>query len=654
MIVSTLKANSIEQLNEKLKQATEPDTLIFAFASSDIDHFALYELLTQKKYTAVTSSSGGQFIEADLLAEGIVCMILVLPANSFKIKRYDFKHDFFEAGKTLAQFADTAFYESDVLLFGNSYSDIDHEALLDGFHKGNNSKIGVFGGLASNNQAGSDNYIGIEGVVSHRAIGVVVFDKSKIKLQGLVVGGWEPIGTNKTVTKSSGKKVYELDKRPINEVYHEYFNHKDDSSAAQYLAYPIQHSSFDGGKIIRLISDIDDDAFHFSGHIPEGTKIYFCSPSMVKTVRSSINEINDFQRNNKLMDSDAVMVFSCSARLQSFGSYISNEVRSFHEMWGNKYCGFFSHGEVGCCDQGAFDAKLHNSSISIVIFKDLTTPTSFSENTKDIIYHEEKLEVADIIEKDAMILKLQEQKLSLSALLQRTSVDLNNALSELDKYKKGLESQLETQIKDIDKLNNEIVDTQKEVLFAMGKVAENRANELGNHVKRVAEYAKAFALLLGLGKDKAELIKQASPMHDIGKVGVPDAILQKHDELSSEEFTQIKRHAELGYSMLNHSTRPILEVAATIAHEHHEKWDGTGYPRGLTGKNIHLYGRIIAIADVFDALGSDRAYKDAWEDERIWDYLRAEKGKQFDPELIDLFFENIDIFKTIRSNYSDL
>ncbi|MCW8995136.1 MAG: HD domain-containing protein, partial [Psychromonas sp.] len=258
------------------------------------------------------------------------------------------------------------------------------------------------------------------------------------------------------------------------------------------------------------------------------------------------------------------------------------------------------------------------------------------------------------LDKNIVIVKLQEQKLALSNLLQRTSFDLSNALQQLDQYKKDLEQKVEEQLTDIKKLNKEIIDTQKEVIFTMGSIAETRSKETGNHVCRVAEYSKTFALLLGLGEEEAELLKQASPMHDIGKVGIPDAILNKPGRLTEDEFEEMKTHAELGYKMLSHSTRPILQVAAIIAREHHERWDANGYPRGLAGKEIHLYGRITAIADVFDALGTLRCYKKVWKDEDIWTYFKEQKGKHFDPELTDLLFDNLDEFKKIRRKYRDL
>jgi HD-GYP domain-containing protein (c-di-GMP phosphodiesterase class II) len=202
-------------------------------------------------------------------------------------------------------------------------------------------------------------------------------------------------------------------------------------------------------------------------------------------------------------------------------------------------------------------------------------------------------------------------------------------------------------------LQKEIEDTQKEVIFTMGAVGESRSKETGNHVKRVAEYSKILALHYGLDEKEAEMLKQASPMHDIGKVAIPDAILNKPGPFNQEERRIMNTHAQLGYEMLKMSNRHLLKMAATVAHEHHEKYNGTGYPQGLSGENIHIYGRITALADVFDALGSDRVYKKAWDDEKIFQLFKEERGEHFDPKLIDIFFEHLDEFLAIRDTFKD-
>jgi len=217
-----------------------------------------------------------------------------------------------------------------------------------------------------------------------------------------------------------------------------------------------------------------------------------------------------------------------------------------------------------------------------------------------------------------------------------------------------LEEKVVERTAEIRTLNTEIEDTQKEVVFTMGAIGETRSKETGNHVKRVAEYSRVFALHYGLDEEEAELIKMASPMHDIGKVGIPDSILNKPARFTPEEFELMQTHSELGYDMLRYSSRPILKAAATLAYEHHEKWNGKGYPQGIKGEEIHLYGRITAVADVFDALGSDRCYKEAWDDEKIFNLFKEEKGEQFDPKLVDIFFDHLDTFLTIRSEYKDI
>lgn len=202
-------------------------------------------------------------------------------------------------------------------------------------------------------------------------------------------------------------------------------------------------------------------------------------------------------------------------------------------------------------------------------------------------------------------------------------------------------------------LYQEIEETQKEIIFTMAEAGESRSKETGNHVKRVAEYSVIMAKGYGLSSSEVDLIKMASPMHDIGKIAIPDAILLKPGRFTDEEFEIMKTHAERGYQMLKFSTRKILKASAIIAYEHHEKWNGRGYPRGLKGEEIHLYGRITAIADVFDALGSDRVYKKAWEIERVVQLLKDERGEHFDPKLVDIFLDNFDEVLRIKDKFAD-
>lgn len=205
----------------------------------------------------------------------------------------------------------------------------------------------------------------------------------------------------------------------------------------------------------------------------------------------------------------------------------------------------------------------------------------------------------------------------------------------------------------IEDLTNEIENTQKEIIYTLGEIAEVRSKETGNHVKRVAEYARLLADKYGLSQKEINLIKLASPMHDVGKVGIPDSILSKPGKLTYEEYELMKTHSQIGYEMLKHSNRDILQCAAEIALTHHERWDGKGYPYGLKGEEIPISGRITAVADVFDALGSDRVYKKAWSTEETLNYFRRERGGHFDPKIVDILLENVPKLLEIKGQYTD-
>lgn len=202
-------------------------------------------------------------------------------------------------------------------------------------------------------------------------------------------------------------------------------------------------------------------------------------------------------------------------------------------------------------------------------------------------------------------------------------------------------------------LDKEVLDTQVEVINTLGEVVESRSKETANHVKRVAEFSYLLAKKFGLKEEEAQTIKYASPMHDIGKIGIPDSILLKPGRLEGEEIEIMKTHASIGYEILKKSKRPILQAAAIIAGQHHEKYNGKGYPEGLAGEDIHLYGRIVAIVDVFDALTHKRCYKEAWSLEETVDFMQSQRGKHFDPHLLDLFFSDIDQLVDINTRFLD-
>jgi len=214
-------------------------------------------------------------------------------------------------------------------------------------------------------------------------------------------------------------------------------------------------------------------------------------------------------------------------------------------------------------------------------------------------------------------------------------------------------ARVKTQLKITQLQKREIESTQSEVILKMGEIGESRSEETANHVKRVAQYSYLLAELCGLEENECQLLSTASPMHDIGKVSTPDNILKKPGKLTKEEFAEMQKHTTIGYKLFAYSRGEILQTAAIVAHEHHEKYNGKGYPRGLKGNEIHIYGRITAVVDVFDALGSERVYKKAWELDKITSLLIEEKGEHFDPYLVDLFMENIDKFLEIREKFKD-
>jgi response regulator RpfG family c-di-GMP phosphodiesterase len=202
-------------------------------------------------------------------------------------------------------------------------------------------------------------------------------------------------------------------------------------------------------------------------------------------------------------------------------------------------------------------------------------------------------------------------------------------------------------------LTQEITDTQAELIMRLGDVVESRSNEAGNHVRRMAQICYLLAEKSGMDEDETAVLTHASPMHDIGKIATPDAVLLKPGKLTPEEWVIMKQHPEVGLSILDGSQRPILKAAAVIAHQHHEKFDGTGYPQGLKGDEIHKYARIVAVADVFDALMHKRVYKDAWPVDQVIDHLREVSGKHLDPQYVDVLIQNIDAALDINRKWPD-
>lgn len=196
-------------------------------------------------------------------------------------------------------------------------------------------------------------------------------------------------------------------------------------------------------------------------------------------------------------------------------------------------------------------------------------------------------------------------------------------------------------------LYKEIDDTQKELIYTLSEIAESRSVDTGNHVKRVGIISTFLARALHLPAEEVENMKLAASMHDLGKLAIDDAILNKPGKLTENEFNTMKNHCRYGYEILKFSQRELLKMAAIISYEHHENYDGTGYPRGISGDEIHVYSRIVAIADVFDALSMKRVYKESWPQDRILEYIKEESGKKFDPKIVQIFLEHFEEIKDL-------
>ncbi|MFA9217704.1 MAG: HD domain-containing phosphohydrolase [Sphingomonadaceae bacterium] len=197
----------------------------------------------------------------------------------------------------------------------------------------------------------------------------------------------------------------------------------------------------------------------------------------------------------------------------------------------------------------------------------------------------------------------------------------------------------------------DIAAREREAIHRLSRAAEYRDPETGAHLLRMAAYAELVARNLGLAPEECELVRNAAPMHDIGKMGIPDAILQKPGRLTADEMRVIRTHAQIGADILADSASPLLQAGSVIALTHHERYDGSGYPNGLAGDAIPLYGRIVAVADVYDALTSERPYKSSWSPQRAKDYLLAECGKHFDTACVAALFRDAQALAAIGAIY---
>ncbi len=214
---------------------------------------------------------------------------------------------------------------------------------------------------------------------------------------------------------------------------------------------------------------------------------------------------------------------------------------------------------------------------------------------------------------------------------------------KLKDYEKNLEEKVEQSTR-------EMAQTQVQLMYMLGGVAEGHSIETHLHVKRVSEFTYLLARLYGMEEKEAKMLKDASSLHDLGKLGITDTILHKQGALDRREYKEMTRHAQLGSKMLGTSELPLFQTASIVCRQHHEKYDGSGYPDKLKADGIHIYARIVSIADVFDALLFPRAYKRSWSVEAVLEYFKENRGKHFDPVLVDLVLDNIDNFLKISEH----
>lgn len=231
-----------------------------------------------------------------------------------------------------------------------------------------------------------------------------------------------------------------------------------------------------------------------------------------------------------------------------------------------------------------------------------------------------------------------------SKKLGELSRDMNNILeTEVIKKTSALRKALELSQK-----------AEFEISVRLGRAAEFRDVETGMHIRRLSELSFALARIAGLDEQESNIVRHAAPLHDVGKIGIPDNILLKPGRLEPDEMAIMKTHTLIGGRILSDAEEfPVIKAAQIVALQHHEKWDGTGYPHGLAGREIHIYGRIVMISDVFDALTSERPYKKAFTLEKTLEIMRQDSGVFFDPDLLDLFMNNIQIFTKIKEEYQD-
>jgi putative two-component system response regulator len=228
---------------------------------------------------------------------------------------------------------------------------------------------------------------------------------------------------------------------------------------------------------------------------------------------------------------------------------------------------------------------------------------------------------------------------------------LNELVRDMNSF---LQSEVSRKTAELRKALNFSRKAEFEITVRLGRAAEFRDSETGMHIRRISELSWELAVLAGLSGQECDILRHAAPLHDVGKIGIPDRVLLKPGKLDADEFELMKTHTVIGSDILSDSGEfPVIKAGQVVALQHHEKWDGSGYPHGLSGTAIHVYGRIVMIADIFDALTSNRPYKKAFPIEKAIDIMIEGRGAFFDPELLDLFLDNLGVFAGIKEKYRD-
>ena len=226
-------------------------------------------------------------------------------------------------------------------------------------------------------------------------------------------------------------------------------------------------------------------------------------------------------------------------------------------------------------------------------------------------------------------------------------------LLETSLLNRALSLQKETLEETVRVRTQQLKETQLEIVHRLAQAAEHRDNETGSHIVRMSHFAQVLGRACGMNEEECDILFHATPMHDVGKLGIPDRVLLKPGKLDADEWEIMKQHTVIGSQLLSNSQSPVLQMGETIALTHHERWDGSGYPNRLAGEDIPLVGRICAIADVFDALSSKRCYKEPWPQEKVLQELRSLSGIQFDPRLVEMFDELLPVIIDIQRTYAD-